>query len=284
MVASRIAADSLRLLPRKRLSRALGRVADLGGPPAVVKRAVDTFVKVYGVDLSEADVPREGWRSFNEFFTRRLVAGARPLDADPLAILSPSDGRLDDAGPIDAGATFRVKGRLYEVGELLGDAEEARRFDGGSFWLVYLAPPDYHRVHAPVSGRVVRARHVPGTLFPVNAIGTTHIPRLFARNERIAVFQESETHGLVATVLVGAIGVGRIGISFDDLETNVGRSGGARHYDGSAPVLERGDELGVFNLGSTVLVFTPPGERFELVKRAGDRVRMGEALARKVGA
>lgn len=283
--ASRLAAESLRILPRKRLSRMVGRLADLGGPQPLVQRAVDTFVRVYGVDMSDYEVPSGGWESFDRFFTRPIRPEARPVDPDPQVLVSPADGRLEDAGPIDRGATLRVKGKLYEVGELLGDSAEAARFDGGTFAIVYLAPPDYHRVHASVSGPVTAVRHVPGTLYPVNAIGTEHIPGLFARNERVAVHQESDVHGSVATMMVGAIGVGRIGLSFDDVLTNTGREAGVRTYgNGTRPRLERGGELGMFHLGSTVIVFTPPSHPIQLVRRPGDRVRMGEALARRMGA
>ncbi len=283
--ASRLAAESLRILPRKRLSRMMGRLADLSGPPPLVQRAVETFVRVYGVDLAEYDVPAEGWESFDAFFTRPIRTGARPVDPDPNVAVSPADGRLEDAGPIDRGATLRVKGKLYEVGELLGDESAAGRFDGGTFAVVYLAPPDYHRVHAAVAGPVTTVRHVPGTLYPVNAIGTEHIPRLFARNERVAVTQRSVVHGEVATILVGAIGVGRISVSFEDFLTNTGVDAGVRTYaNGAAPELDRGDELGMFHLGSTVIVFFPPSHPVDILKRPGDRVCVGEGVARRVGA
>jgi len=198
-------------------------------------------------------------------------------------MVCPADGRVEDLGPIDSGATFRVKGRLYDVAELIGDEDRARDYDGGTFVIVYLAPPDYHRVHCAVGGPVRSVRHVTGTLYPVNAIGTEHIPRLFARNERVVVYQESEAHGPVATLLVGAIGVGRIGLSFDDLLTNSGVDGGVRQFeDGSGPTLDRGDELGMFHLGSTVIVLAPPSHPIEPLKRPGDRTRVGEALARRV--
>lgn len=263
----------------------MGRLADLAGPPALVQQAVDTFVRVYDVDMSEYDVPEGGWPSFDAFFTRPIRPGARPVDPDPATMVCPADGRIEDMGPIDTGATFRVKGRLYDVAELLGDAERARDYDGGTFFIVYLAPPDYHRVHCAVGGPVRSVRHVPGTLYPVNAIGTEHIPRLFARNERVVVYQRSPEHGPVATLLVGAIGVGRIGLSFDGLLTNTGVEAGTRDFhDGNGPELDRGGELGMFHLGSTVIVLSPPSHPVEPVKRPGERTRVGEALARRVSA
>ena len=277
--ASRLAADSLRILPRKGISRILGRLADVGAPPAVMRHAVDAFVRVYGVDLSEADVPQGGFTTFDAFFTRRLRHGRRPVAVDPGAIVCPSDGRLTAQGPIDPGATFRIKGQLYTVAELLGDGDDAARFDGGAFALIYLAPPDYHRVHAPVSGRVRAVRHVDGTLYPVNDFGLAHVPKLFAKNERVVVFQDSPRHGEVATVLVGAIGVGRIGLSFTDLLTNSGHVAGTKEFAGEGPMLDRGDELGMFHLGSTVVLFFARGSDLTFTRPTEARVRMGEQLA-----
>jgi phosphatidylserine decarboxylase len=262
----------------------MGRLADLDGPPALVQQAISTFVRVYGVALDEADVPHDGFSTFDAFFTRRLKAGARGVDTDPNTVVCPSDGRLLDAGPIDTGATFRVKGRLYDAAELLGDAEDARAYDSGSFAIVYLAPPDYHRVHAPATGRVTSMRHVPGTLFPVNRLGIEHIPNLFVANERIVVHQESDRFGPVATILVGAIGVGRISVSFDDVLTNSGRDGGLRRYGDHGPVLGRGDELGMFHLGSTVIVMIGGGARLTPRPSRGERVRMGTPLLVRGGA
>ena len=258
----------------------MGRLAGFEGPKPLVERAVRTFVRAYDVNMDEAIVPPDGFRSFDEFFTRRLKPGARPVDPDPNVILSPADGRVEDLGPIEPGATLLVKGRLYDVPDLLGDPESAARYEGGSYFVVYLSPRDYHRVHAPVTGPVEQLRHVPGTLFPVNAIGTEYVPRLFARNERVAVVQRSQLHGEVTTIMVGAIGVGRITMSFDDVVTNDGQPGGVRRY-ADGPVLERGEELGTFHLGSTAIVFTTPDAPLRRVVEPGAVVRMGRPLARR---
>lgn len=278
---TRIAAEALRLVPRKTVSRAVGGVAAIEGSPKVVQRAIDAFVRAYGVDVAEAVVPEGGYRSFNEFFTRALVPGARPLDPDPNALLSPADGKLEDFGPVERGGAITIKGKLYDVAELLGGADLAAAYEGGTYYIVYLSPRDYHRVHAPVTGRVTHVRHVEGTLYPVNSIGTDHVHRVFARNERVVVVQRSAELGDVATVLVGAIGVGRIGLAFDSLETNVGRSGGDRRFAGDGPMLERGGELGRFNLGSTVIGFVPRDVHLGIVPARSAAVRMGRALGRK---
>ena len=278
--AARLASLALRALPRKRLSRAMGRVAELVGPHVAVERAIATFVRAYGVDLSEARVPPGGFSSFDAFFTRRLQEGARPLDPDPAAVLSPADGRLEDLGAVREGGEILVKGKPYAVAELLGDEALVGRFEGGSYFIVYLSPRDYHRVHAPVSGVVEQVGYVAGTLFPVNAIGTEHIPGLFARNERIVTLQRSARHGQVATVMVGAIGVGRIELSFDSVRTNVGDVPGPRHLGERGPVLARGDELGAFHLGSTAIVFLPSGYDLHFEVPPGAPVRVGQAIAR----
>jgi phosphatidylserine decarboxylase len=280
---SRVAATSLSVLPRKGLSRALGRAARVPAPRPVLRGLIRAYCLAYNVDLAEYEVPETGFETFDAFFTRRLKPGARPLDSDSGALLSPADGRLEDAGVIEAGSTLRIKGRAYSVGELLDDRLATNPYAGGQFAVVYLSPRDYHRVHAPVTGEVRLLRHVDGTLFPVNAIGLRHVPRLFARNERVVVEQVTQSHGPIATVMVGAIGVGRISVSFDaELVTNDGREYRERTFpEGRGPHLERGAELGTFHLGSTVIVFAGPAAGAQLVKRPGEHVRMGEALWRK---
>lgn len=276
-----MAAETLRWLPREGISRALGRVASLQPPRALLDRAIGLYVRAYRVDLSDCEVPERGFRSFNEFFSRPLRDGARPLDPDPAALLCPADGKLEDEGPIVSGASFRVKGKRYEVGEMLGAREDAGRFVGGRFAVVYLSPRDYHRVHAPVDGRVTRARHVGGTLFPVNRIGVEHVPNLFAKNERIAVHQVSARHGEVVTILVGAMVVGGIELAFDpSIRSNQGKAEprGEVRYD--AVSIGRGDELGRFLLGSTAIVLTTPAARAVPVITPGSAVRMGQALYR----
>lgn len=280
---SRVAATSLSVLPRKGLSRALGRAARVSAPRPLLRASIRAYCLAYNVDLAEYEVPEAGFETFDAFFTRRLKPGTRPLDPDPGALLSPADGRLEDASVIEDGSTLQIKGRTYSVAELLSDARAPSLYAGGQFAVVYLSPRDYHRVHTPVTGEVQILRHVDGTLFPVNAIGLQHVPRLFARNERVVVEQNTAQHGPIATVMVGAIGVGRISMSFDaELVTNDGRAHRERTFAaGQGPRLERGGELGTFHLGSTVIVFAGPTAGARLVKRPGDHVRMGEALWRK---
>ncbi len=261
----------------------MGRLADLTGPSALVQRAIRSFVRVYDVELEEAIVPAEGFRSFDAFFTRALKPGARIVDQRPEVVVSPADGRIEDLGRIEARSRFLVKGYEYEVGELLGAPEEAELFRGGTFFIVYLSPRDYHRVHAPVDGRVARARHVGGTLYPVNSIGLRHVPKLFARNERVVTVQASR-FGPVATVMVGAIGVGRISMSYDArITTNCGVAAGTLQYHDRGPALPRGGELGRFHLGSTAIVLLGPEQRFRFEVEAGAQVRMGQGIVVREG-
>jgi phosphatidylserine decarboxylase len=261
-------------------------VASLEPPRALLDRAIGLYVRAYRVDLSECDVPQRGFRSFNEFFSRPLRQGARPIEGDAATLVSPADGRVEDEGPIEPGARILVKGKRYDVGELLGSRADSARFDGGRFAVVYLSPRDYHRVHAPAAGRVTRARHVGGTLFPVNRLGVEHVPNLFAKNERVAVHQESELHGEVVTILVGAMVVGGIEVAFDpSIRSNrpaAGRSVSETRYDGVT--LERGAELGRFLLGSTAIVLTTASAHVRPAVTSGSVVRMGQALYRTIAA
>jgi phosphatidylserine decarboxylase len=257
----------------------MGRLADLKGPPPLVRQSIRAFVRAYDVDLSEAIVPEGGFESFDAFFTRALREGARTPDMRQGAVLSPADGKVEDMGPVGEGARFLVKGFEYTVAELLGSDAEAAAFEGGIFFIVYLSPRDYHRVHVPVDGRVLRTRHVDGTLLPVNAIGLAHFPKLFARNERVVTLQQSP-FGLAATVMVGAFGVGSITLSFDErIATNSGRQPREYDYGGAGPKLARGAELGRFHLGSTAVVLLGPGHDFSFCASPGQHVRMGQAMA-----
>jgi phosphatidylserine decarboxylase len=268
----------LDVLPRTQLSRLLGGVALIRAPAPVLDAAIALYVRTYGIDMSEVDIPKGGFRSFDEFFTRRLEPGARPIADDVRALVSPADGRIDGAGRLTQSARLFVKGTSYTAADLIGDATQGARYEGGSYFVVYLSPKDYHRVHAPVSGEIDEVRYTPGTLYPVNRIGTEHVPQLLVRNERVSIVQRSEIHGTVTTVLVGAMAVGRIALAFDDLQTNRGVPGGTRSYADAPIRMERGMELGMFHLGSTVVVLAPPDCCLHLDVEVGATVRVGQAL------
>jgi phosphatidylserine decarboxylase len=269
------AAQILRVLPRARIGRALGRLAEAKWPQPVGRAVVGVYSHVYDISLHDC-VQTEGWRSFDAFFTRKLRDDARVVDHDPNHVLSPADGRIESMGRIDEGGTFQVKGRPYSVDELLGDARAARRFLGGAGFVVYLSPRDYHRVHAPVGGAIRRIRSMPGDYFPVNAVGMRHVPNLFCRNRRVAIEIDADGGlGRVAVVMVVAMIVGRIttlGVDLPDVPL------GDHVFDPPLRV-GRGQEIGVFHLGSTAVVLTE--SRAVGLWLAGEgEVRFGQPLLR----
>jgi phosphatidylserine decarboxylase len=269
-LATFAAAQVLRVVPRVRLSQAVGRLCDAPVPAPLNRLAASVYCRAYGVNLDEAEFNLRGYASFDEFFTRRLRRGARPIAN--AAVVSPADGRLDQLGPVLAGGRIAVKATDYSVGELIGDEAEAQRYENGSFGVVYLSPRDYHRVHSPVAGQLSLVRSLPGDLFPVNSIGERHVKDLFVRNQRVAIAIDTERLGRVTVVMVGAIIVGRITV------TALGGSDthpGVYPFEPAVP-LRPGDEIGVFHLGSTAVLFLEAG--VTLAHDLGP-IRYGEALS-----
>lgn len=247
---------------------------------------IRTIIKHYHVDMSEAQHERpESYGSFNEFFTRPLKVGARPLPEDPDAVVSPADGVISQIGAIDNGRLFQAKGHDYSLVELLGgDLELARSFMGGRFATIYLSPRDYHRVHSPAKGRLRRMIHIPGRLFSVNQATVEHVPNLFARNERVVSIFDTE-QGPMAVIMVGAMIVASIETVWAGLVTPWRRQ--VRRFEYGADTgqdieLARGDELGRFKLGSTAIVLFGKQQVDWLEQlQAGSPVKMGEALGRQ---
>jgi phosphatidylserine decarboxylase len=271
-------AQILRALPRARIGQAIGRLADRAWSPPVGRVLVGLYSRMYDVELDDC-VERGGWTNFDAFFTRRLREGAREIERDPRCISSPADGRVEAFGPVDERGTFVVKGRPYSVEELVGGHEEALRFGGGAGCVVYLAPRDYHRVHAPVEGTIRRIRSMPGDFYPVNAIGLRHVANVFCRNRRVAI--EIDTGpglGRVTVVMVVAMIVGRIttvGIDAYDVPQ------GDHVFDPPLRV-GRGDEIGVFHLGSTAVVLVERRAAGAWLVGEGP-VRYGQAILRAPG-
>lgn len=262
----------VRCLPRRRLSRWARRAVDIHSAMAVRR-----FAAAYGIDLSDAERPLEAYRSIHDLFVRKLRPGARPVDPAPEALVSPVDGRVSQRGACD-GPLPQAKGRAYTVDALLAGAEPAETYRAGSFVTVYLAPRDYHRIHAPLEGRVDRWTHVPGDLFPVNEASVTHVDQLFARNERLITHLDTERFGRVAVVKVGATIVGRVRASYaPEITTNVPTVREVRS-EAIRPAKDvlRGEEIGVFEMGSTVIVLTERPVRWTV--EPGDAVRLGQRL------
>jgi phosphatidylserine decarboxylase len=271
---------ALSALSQPFLSRVIGRLADLRLPSALLRPLLRAYVAAYRVDLGEASGPLSSYPTFNAFFTRRLREGARPVAGGEGVVVSPCDSRLRGIGPVPGdGRLEQVKGSSYSVDALLGSAEDAAPFRRGLHAVLYLSPAMYHRVHSPVDGRVRAFRYVPGRLFPVNRAGVRSVPGLFTRNERVSVFLDSDIHGPVAVVLVGAANVGRMSLAFADLVTNRGQPAG-RLVPAEPVELRRGDEIGAFNLGSTVVLLVADSG-LAPASAAGDVVRVGQALWRR---
>jgi phosphatidylserine decarboxylase len=268
----------LRALPRRLVSRLLGQLGRLRPPAPLLQAVLKTYCRHYGVALDEMERPLPAYRSFLEFFTRRLKPGLRPPPPDPLAVASPADGRIVAAGPVEAGALFQAKGVAYRLVDLLGSDEAARRFEGGTFLTLYLGPGDYHRFHWPWSGRIEALRHLPGDLWPVNAGGVASIPGLFARNERVALLGTTEAGGSFAFVAVGALNVGSIRLAaLPGLRTNR-TVFHPRTQTGLSLRGARGAELGWFEFGSA-LVLLLEREAGHLEPLApGTPVRVGQPL------
>ncbi|MCM5704813.1 archaetidylserine decarboxylase [Larsenimonas salina] len=262
-------------LPHHLISRLAGHLADC--PTPWLKNAMITqFIKTFDVDMNDAvHKTPDDYRTFNEFFTRPLVEGARPVGA---GVVSPADGLLSQCGAIEDGHLIQAKGHTYSVRSLLGgNKNEAAAYQDGQFATIYLSPRDYHRVHMPVSGRLVSTRYVPGRIFSVNQATAREVPGLFARNERLVCHFETE-FGPMAVVLIGAMIVAGIETVWSGQVTPGAKTPQDCRFDQEI-TLETGEELGRFKLGSSVVMCLPEGVRFHPDVDSGDTVRMGQSLA-----
>lgn len=244
------------LLPQHFVSRVAGYIAE--NRTAWLKNFLITrFINHFNVDMSEAAAQSAAdFSSFNDFFTRPLRAGARPVDPSGQAVVAPADGAISEAGTISNGALLQAKGQHYRLTALLGGSPElASQFDEGSFVTVYLSPRDYHRVHMPLAGTLRKTIYVPGELFSVNQTTSEHIPNLFARNERLVCIFDGEK-GPFALVLVGAIVVAGIETVWCGQVTPKATSACQTDYS-RAIALDKGEEMGRFRLGSTVIALFP---------------------------
>ena len=269
--------EIIQRMPRERITRFVGKLTDASVPEALERLAVGIYSKAYDVDLTGCVVPPR-WGSFDAFFTRSLEPGARPIEGDDQTFVSPCDGRVEVSRTVDEAGTWRVKGSDVSVAELLGSEADAARFVGGEGVVIYLSPRDYHRVHVPCDAKLTRIVSLAGELYPVNEMGLTHVPKLFAVNRRVVFHLDATESGFghIALVMVAALVVGRISASaVDAADVPLGE-----HAFTTAESYERGDELGIFHLGSTVVLFTEKGAiaGFDAL-RGGQKVRMGEAIA-----
>lgn len=278
-MSNRLAVTPQYLLPKRVLTVLAGKFANLRGG-ALTHAVIRRFVAHYKVDMSEAAEPAiESYATFNDFFTRALREGVRPLADSPF--VCPVDAAISQFGPIEHDQIFQAKGHSYSTRALVGgDQALAHRFDHGHFATLYLAPRDYHRIHMPCDGRLVRMIYVPGDLFSVNPLTARHVPSLFARNERVVCVFDTP-FGPFVNVLVGATIVGSVATVWHGV-VNPPRTRGIREwrYEGQNIVLAKGAEMGRFLLGSTVVMLFPKNVLTFVPDWAPTRpVRLGEPMA-----
>jgi phosphatidylserine decarboxylase len=267
----------LSVLPKKSMSRAVRRLASV---PARV--AVRRFAEHFRLDMDEAERPLDEYGSILELFTRRLKPGVRPIDPEPRALVSPVDAQFLVGGPVcgsaGEGVLVQAKGKTFTLAALLADEGALSAYRRGTYLTMYLSPRHYHRIHSPADGRIVGYTYVPGALYPVNAAAVNHVDQLFARNERLITHVESPRFGRVAVVKVGATNVGHIKLAYDPtVATNLGAHEIVRHrYEAPIPVA-RGDDLGVFEMGSTVILVTEAPVQLRALAPQ-EELRVGERL------
>jgi phosphatidylserine decarboxylase len=273
-----------RILPQHVLMALVGAVAGIR-IRAVKDFLIRSFVRIYDVDTTETarEVP-SGFVDFNDFFTRELAEGARPVDSSPESVVSPVDGIMSASGLIDGNTLLQAKGIHYSLEDLLAtDLADAALFENGSFATMYLAPYNYHRVHSPLSGHLTAARYVPGRLYSVNRTTVGLLPGLFTRNERLVCHFRTPA-GPMAVIFVGALNVGSVSTPWTG-RIRVRKKGVVDDLDvdpAAAPAeVKKGQMIGWFNMGSTVILLLPPGActwREDLL--TGSRLRMGEAIGK----
>ncbi len=269
----------LPILPKNDLSHLVGRVVHRPLPGWAGRKSVEWFARYYNINMDEAELPLDSYKSIGDLFTRRLRPGVRPIGK---GIVHPADGRLTSAGVIEKSRCLQAKDKDYSVAEFVRSSQLAVALEGGTYFTYYLCPTDYHRVHSPVEGKITALCHVPGEMWPVNDWSVNSIGNLFSLNERVIVKIES-SQGRCALVMVAATNVGNLTLSFDEsVRTNI-RSGSRAVREKSYPSphsIQKGQEVGVFHMGSTVVMLyekgmVPPGI-CDLVR--DQPVKLGETL------
>jgi phosphatidylserine decarboxylase len=242
----------LRLLPKNLLSRIAGILSDVELPTPVLSSLIQLYSQIYNVKLHEMKTPIGSMKTFNDFFTRELRPELRPIDPTPGSVVSPVDGKIAEFGAIEQGLLVQAKGILYSLHDLVGE-KSAAIFKDGYFLTIYLSPADYHRIHLPISGKIRNFSYISGNLWPVNNFGVQQIGGLFSLNERIITPIEGE-HGIVGLVKVGATIVGKIKVDYSDLSSNSNDPTQLNLPIVPERTYRKGDEIGRFQLGSTVIL------------------------------
>ncbi len=267
----------MRLLPKSALSLVVGKLTRAPVPASVHRAAMRAFAKHYNVNLDEAAQGIEQFGTFSQFFTRTLKPGQRQVDTAANALVSPCDGTVSQLGPIESGRCLQAKGIWFPVDQLLGDARAALQFEQGQFITIYLSPRDYHRFHSPLEGSVTGYNYLPGEFWPVNPASVRSKDALFAINERLVTFLDTPA-GRLAYIAVGATCVSRIQAAYDEITTHTGGAQKRHDYPKAIPV-EKASEIGVFEMGSTVILLFEKGRVTLSDKlKPGSTLRMGERL------
>jgi phosphatidylserine decarboxylase len=267
----------LRYVPKNHLSRFMGRLVHARLPRPVARRLVHWFAKTYQIDVDAADREIHEYPSVGHFFIRDLREGLRPIEG---GFVSPVDGVLRNYGVVADGRLEQIKGKTYTVSRFLGDEGHAKRYENGAFFNLYLSPQDYHHVHSPVGGKIVRSVHIPGKLWPVNDWSLENVNELFSINERVVTYVQCDL-GLVAVVMIGATNVGKISVVYDTFISNAAGVDETvqRDYDPGIDI-EVGARLGTFHMGSSVVVLVEPG-RIDVNRvrlHTGKKVQYGAAI------
>jgi phosphatidylserine decarboxylase len=287
-LAQRLLTTVMPLLPHHLLSAMMYAVARSEWKP-LKSGIIRWVIKQYDVDLSEAVIKdADLYPSFNAFFTRQLESSARPIADDNSDIVSPVDGEMSQAAPIKQGRMIQAKGRDYSLLELLGgDVNLASLFEEGYFATIYLSPRDYHRIHMPMDGHLRKMSHVPGRLFSVSQYTTESVPNLFARNERVISLFDTQA-GPMAMILVGAIFVGSMETVWDGVVTPVRHRISSWEYAPQSAqqlTLRKGEEMGRFNMGSTVILLFPKGRiAWDEIMTNGESLKMGQRIGGRLDA
>ncbi len=267
---------SLKALPKNELSWFFGKIANIKVPSFVIKK----FAKQFNINIDEAEKNITEYKTLNEFFTRKLKNGARIVDNSENIITSPSDGVISQFGNIEDTKLLQIKGKFYNLEKLLKD-NNAEKFKNGSFITIYLSPQNYHRVHFCCDGNIEATKYIKGKLFPVNKLSVSNIDELFCINERVITYINNKKAGKIANIMVGATNVGSITLYYDDLKTNQAFQKGKHiSYDIDEKNIKKGDMLGCFNFGSTVvMLFEKDKIEFTDIKH-NQVVKMGEKIAK----
>lgn len=269
-------------IPKNLASRLFGIVAAVRWPSKINRFILRKFAEAFHIDLTEADGPIESYKSLNLFFTRKLKPDVRTIDTQRKSIVSPVDARVSEFGPVQNGKLIQAKGIHYSVADLIGNTEEAVPYLGGSYIVLYLSPQDYHRMHSPADCEITGYRYLPGRLFPVNALAVKSVQDLFPKNERLTSYLSS-AQGRIAFIKVGATNVGKITLSYEKQTTNRWVRIARRIVYDEPLKVKKGEELAVFEMGSTVVLLFEAGcAEIDEAVHTGMKVQLGQRIAKWV--